>query len=77
MTDESSEGTQPASQPQDQVVRRISFCQAHPEITTMCHDGTWLWEAPYPGEDNGTETIHGIDLRDVLDKLEIRFGVAR
>ena len=43
----------------------------------MCHDGTWLWEAPYPGEDNGTETIHGIDLRDVLDKLEIRFGVAR
>jgi len=71
MTDESSKAM-PRSWT-DQVVRRADFSQAHPEVTFEFRRETGRWEATYPTGGNGTQTVYGSELGEVLDKLEEHF----
>jgi hypothetical protein len=73
MTNESSMAM-PHSATDDQVVRRNVFSHAHPEVTFEFRRETGRWEATYPTGGNGAQTVYGSNLRDVLDKLEERFG---
>jgi hypothetical protein len=59
---------------EDQVVRREKFSQAHPDVNIEFRRETWHWEASYPTSGNGTQTVYGSELRDVLDTLERRFS---
>jgi hypothetical protein len=61
----------------DQVVRRINFSQAHPEVNFLFHRETGRWEAACPANEKGTQRIYGLELEDVLDHLEERFGKVR
>jgi hypothetical protein len=72
-TDESSKAM-PRSWTEDQVARRADFSQAHPEVTFQFRQETGHWEATYPAGGNGTKTIYGWELGEVLDKLEEHFG---
>ncbi len=56
------------------MVRRIEFSEAHPEVNFEFRRETGKWEATYPTGENGTLTVYGSELRDVLDKLEKRLG---
>ena len=60
----------------DQVVRRIEFCAAHPEVRVEYLPGMSRWEASYPAG-TGAETVSDHELRRVLDELERRLGPAR
>jgi hypothetical protein len=64
----------PHNRTEDQVTRRVSFSQAHPEVIFEFRYETGRWEATYPAGENGTRTIYGLELRHVLDELERRFG---
>jgi hypothetical protein len=57
----------------DQVARQADFSQAHPEVTFEFRPETGHWEATYPAGANGTQTVHGRELGEVLDKLEKNF----
>jgi hypothetical protein len=59
---------------EDQVVRREKFSEAHPEVSIEFRRETWKWEATYVTSGNGTETVYGSELRDLLDTLEKRLG---
>jgi hypothetical protein len=58
----------------DQVARRMRFSQQHPEVTFLFHRETGRWEASYPAGEAGTQSVYGLELKDVLDDLESRFG---
>ena len=58
----------------DQVVRRMAFCEAHPEVTVTFHRDTGLWTATYQSGKKGIQTITSLDLRNVLDELEKHYG---
>jgi len=58
----------------DQVVRRMTFSAAHPEVAFAFQRSTGRWEATYPDGENGTQTISRLELRELLDELEERFG---
>jgi hypothetical protein len=60
----------PRSWTEDQVVRHMKFNQAHPEVTFEFLRETGHWKATYPTAENGTQTVYGSELGDVLDKLE-------
>jgi hypothetical protein len=64
----------PGDHAEDQVVRRINFSQAHPEVTFDFRWETGCWEATYPTGGNGVQIVCGSELKDVLDKLEQRLG---
>jgi len=63
----------PRSWSGDQVARQADFSQAHPEVTFEFRPETGHWEATYPAGANGTQTVHGQELGEVLDKLEENF----
>jgi hypothetical protein len=63
----------PHSWTEDQVVRRVKFSEAHPEVNFEFRPETGKWEATYPTGGNGTQTVYGSELGNVLDKLEERF----
>lgn len=71
-TDESRKAM-PRSWSGDQVARQADFSQAHPEVTFEFRPETGHWEATYPAGANGTQTVHGQELGEVLDKLEENF----
>ena len=71
-TDESRKAM-PSSWSGDQVARQADFSQAHPEVTFEFRPETGHWEATYPAGANGTQTVHGRELGEVLDKLEENF----
>jgi hypothetical protein len=48
----------------------MKFSQAHPEVTFEFLRETGHWKATYPTAENGTQTVYGSELGDVLDKLE-------
>jgi hypothetical protein len=73
MTKEGSKAI-PHNPPDDQVVRRNIFSQAHPEVTFEFRRETGRWESTYPTGGNGAQTVHGSELKDVLDKLDEHFG---
>ena len=58
----------------DQVARRMRFSRDHPQVTFAFRRETGQWEAAYPAAGGGTRTVHGMELRYVLDDLEKRFG---
>ena len=59
----------------DQVARRMRFSEQYPEVTFLFHRETGRWEASYPAGESGTESVHGAELKDVLDQLERRSGL--
>jgi hypothetical protein len=64
----------PRNRTENQVVRRIKFSEAHPEVNFVLRRETGKWEATYPTGGNGARTVYDSDLGDLLDKLEERFG---
>jgi hypothetical protein len=58
----------------DQVVRRMIFSAAHPEVNFAFQRSTGRWGATYPDRENGTQTVRRLELRELLDELEERFG---
>lgn len=69
-----SSNAMPRNRIVDQVARRMTFSDAHPEVVIAFQRTTGRWEATYPAGKNGTEAVYGLDLRDLLDKLGKRFG---
>jgi hypothetical protein len=59
---------------QDQVVRRTEFSKDHPEVSFEFRYKTGIWEATFLAAGNGSHTIHGSELRTVLDELEERLS---
>jgi hypothetical protein len=57
----------------DQVVRRMTFSAAHPEVTFAFQRSTGRWEATYPAGQGGTQTVCRLELKELLDKLEEHF----
>ena len=64
----------PHSQTEDQVNRRNKFSEAHPEVDFVFRPETGKWEAVYPTGGSGVQIVYGWELKEVLDKLEERFG---
>jgi hypothetical protein len=58
----------------DQVARRMRFSEQHPEVTFLFHRETGRREAACPAGGDSTRSVHGAELRDVLDQLERLFG---
>jgi hypothetical protein len=63
--------------PEDQVVRRMRFSEAHPEIDIEFVRDMREWEATCPTGQGGTEKVRFTELRHVLDELEKRLGETR
>jgi|HubBroStandDraft_4_1064222.scaffolds.fasta_scaffold1212390_1 hypothetical protein len=59
---------------QDQVVRRAEFSKDHPEVSFNFRCETGIWEATYPADGNGTQTVYRSELRAMLDELEKRLS---
>jgi hypothetical protein len=53
----------------DQVVRRMNFSAAHPEVGIVFYSGDGRWEATVPGRRKMVST----ELRRLLDSLEEHF----
>ena len=63
--------------PQDQVTRRLAFSAAHPEVGITVNSRMGRWEATCPDGPAGTREIRRIELKDLLDTLEERYGHPR
>lgn len=60
----------PRAETYDEVVRRIRFSEAHPEVHFSYRYETGIWEACYRDGENSVKTIFGHKLGDVLNELE-------
>jgi hypothetical protein len=69
-----SSNDMPYKSTEDQVVRRMSFSAAHPEVTFAFQRSIGRWEATYPAGKDSTQTICRLELRELLDELEEHFG---
>jgi hypothetical protein len=63
-----------AGEQEDQVVRQTRFHERHPGVTIIFDRDAFVWNASWPGGENGTRKITRPDLGMLLDALEEEFG---
>jgi hypothetical protein len=58
----------------DQVARRMSFCESHPDVSVTYDSGEMEWSASFPDGSGGIREVRSSALKNVLDKLESVIG---
>jgi hypothetical protein len=54
---------------EDQVARRMRFCEVHPDVTVTFDREEMQWTASWPDDGNGIREISCGELKDLLDRL--------